>query len=134
MTFDERDIIEGAFREGVLRILVATSTLCSGVNLPARRVIIRTPIFHGQLLDPLMYKQMVGRAGRKGIDTCGRGQALICVVGAGIDTCGGGSYSQHSWILEKVVLVLHVCVLLLLQCVGVTCFVVGGSVLYGNVL
>lgn len=30
LTVDERDIIEGAFRQGTIRILVATSTLCSG--------------------------------------------------------------------------------------------------------
>jgi len=56
LTTEERDIIEGAFRIGVLRVLVATSTLSSGVNLPARRVIIRTPIFHGTVLDHLVYR------------------------------------------------------------------------------
>lgn len=77
LTMDERDIIEAAFRNGALRILVATSTLSSGVNLPARRVIIRTPIFHGKPIDVLSYRQMIGRAGRMGKDSMGE-SFLIC--------------------------------------------------------
>ncbi|XP_049575679.1 DNA polymerase theta isoform X1 [Syngnathus scovelli] len=77
LTFDERDVLEGAFRQGTVRVLAATSTLSSGVNLPARRVIIRTPTFNGHLLDPLTYKQMAGRAGRKGVDTTGE-SVLVC--------------------------------------------------------
>ena len=77
LTSEERDIIESAFRLNILRVLVATSTLSSGVNLPARRVIIRTPIFHGTVIDPLVYRQMIGRAGRYGQDTSGESY-LIC--------------------------------------------------------
>ncbi|XP_011875915.1 PREDICTED: DNA polymerase theta-like [Vollenhovia emeryi] len=77
LTMDERDIIEGSFRTGSLRVLIATSTLSSGVNLPARRVIIRSPLFGGSLLNTLSYKQMIGRAGRMGKDSAGE-SILIC--------------------------------------------------------
>lgn len=66
LTFDERDIIENGFKNGSLRVIIATSTLSSGVNLPARRVIIRTPMFGGTQMSALTYRQMIGRAGRFG--------------------------------------------------------------------
>ena len=77
LTLEEREIIEGAYRLAQVKVLVATTTLSSGVNLPAQLVIVRTPYFLGTLIDMLLYKQMSGRAGRMGMGEVGE-SILMC--------------------------------------------------------
>lgn len=79
LDLDERLETEAAFskREGGLRVLVSTSTLAWGRNLPARNVIV-VGIHRGiQEVDELDIIQMAGRAGRYGIDTEGHVYLII---------------------------------------------------------
>ena len=69
LTNDEKCIIEKGFRNGILLVLVATSTLSTGINLPAKAVIFKSPRIAMSLMDSAKYKQMSGRAGRTGFDT-----------------------------------------------------------------
>ena len=72
LSMEERNLIENGFRNGAIKILVATSTLASGVNLPAQRVIIR----HGNI-NKTKYHQMIGRAGRYGLDLTGESFLMV---------------------------------------------------------
>ena len=80
LTSAQRRTVEGGFRSGRIKLLVATPTLAAGINLPARCVIIRDirrfEAGAGQVYIPVReIKQMAGRAGRPKYDK--EGQAVI---------------------------------------------------------
>ncbi|MDW7726311.1 MAG: ATP-dependent DNA helicase [Candidatus Methanoperedens sp.] len=73
---EQRKLIEDGFRRGTIRVITATPTLAAGLNMPARRVIIkgykRYDSNLGMMPIPVLeYKQMAGRAGRPGLDPYG---------------------------------------------------------------
>jgi helicase len=72
----ERSIVEEGFRRGFIKCISSTPTLAAGLNLPARRVIIRdyTRFSAGEGMQPIPvceYHQMAGRAGRPRLDPYG---------------------------------------------------------------
>jgi len=72
-------LVETLFARGHLRAVFATDTLALGINMPARAVVVGSlSKFDGQemrLLTPNEYRQLTGRAGRRGMDI--RGAAVI---------------------------------------------------------
>jgi len=98
----ERKVVEEAFRKHVLKLIICTTTLSAGINLPARVVVLRdfkkyTTSGHNvknfedlhengdgfSYFKPFSANevfQMLGRAGRPGLDSIGHGIILGCDV------------------------------------------------------
>ena len=76
LSYNQRRMVEEAFKSRILKAVVATPTLAAGVNLPARLVLIteirRYQLGQGYIGIPVLeYKQFCGRAGRPGYDEVG---------------------------------------------------------------
>ncbi len=63
-----RHIVQTMFRCKHVRIVFTSASLAMGVNMPARTVVFAGDDPH---LNPLTYRQMMGRAGRRGYDHVG---------------------------------------------------------------
>ncbi|MBM5805148.1 MAG: DEAD/DEAH box helicase [Candidatus Verstraetearchaeota archaeon] len=97
LTYEQRRAVEGAFRSFLIKCVCATPTLASGVNLPARRVLIydyrRYEAGVGQTNIPVLEeKQMAGRAGRPKYDS--QGEAIMLAR----------SEAERDFLLEEYVL------------------------------
>jgi helicase len=70
-----RETVESAFRDRELAVICATPTLAAGVNVPARRVVVRDQERYTgsgtEWLPVLEVHQMCGRAGRPHLDPYG---------------------------------------------------------------
>ena len=76
LTYRQRKYVEDNFRNGQIKCIVATPTLAAGINLPARRVIVRDTTryetnYGNSPISVMEIKQMCGRAGRPGYDPYG---------------------------------------------------------------
>lgn len=83
LTHAQRKEVESAFKTGLLVALTATPTLAAGVNLPARRVLVRDlkrwDDGMSRPLPVMEVRQMLGRAGRPKYDD--RGEAWVYCKG-----------------------------------------------------
>ncbi len=72
-----RELVEEAFQDRLVKVVCATPTLAAGVNTPSRRVVVRDwRRYDGSAggmapLSVLEVHQMMGRAGRPGLDPYG---------------------------------------------------------------
>ncbi|KAM4836866.1 putative ATP-dependent RNA helicase DDX60 [Thomomys bottae] len=68
MSAKEKQLVEILFRKGFIKVVTATGTLALGINMPCKSVVF---VHNSVYLDALNYRQMSGRAGRRGQDLMG---------------------------------------------------------------
>ncbi|KAG8504604.1 putative ATP-dependent RNA helicase DDX60 [Galemys pyrenaicus] len=68
MEHTEREVVELLFRKNYVKVVVATSSLALGINMPCKSVVFTED---SCFLDALNFRQMSGRAGRRGEDLVG---------------------------------------------------------------
>jgi len=74
--YRQRKLIEDSFKKNLIKVICSTPTLAAGVNLPARRVIVRDIKRYeaglgASYIPTFEYKQCAGRAGRPQYDKYG---------------------------------------------------------------
>lgn len=67
--------IENAVRDNIIPLIVSTTTLSQGVNLPIKNVIVHSLSMHNRI-SMAQYANAVGRAGRAGCET--EGHIIFC--------------------------------------------------------
>ena len=94
----DRELVEGLYRDGLLRVLVATSTVAAGVNLPASQVIVRDVRVGHDFIGSAALLQMCGRAGRVGLAESGEALIIASERDRVADRAGAGGRSgaQHA--------------------------------------
>ncbi|KAG2392776.1 hypothetical protein C9374_011501 [Naegleria lovaniensis] len=101
LTMEEKKLVESSFRNGMIKVLLCTTTLATGVNLPARRVIITSLSMGTDVLDMATYKQASGRAGRAGIDVTGESYLFVPSLEQGNKLLSSNFASMISCLNEK---------------------------------
>jgi ATP-dependent RNA helicase HelY len=75
-----KELVEELFTAGLIKVVFATETLALGINMPAKAVVVSSfTKFDGVSFSPLTtgeLTQLMGRAGRRGIDVRGHGVIL----------------------------------------------------------
>lgn len=75
-----KELVEELFQQGLIKVVFATETLSLGINMPARAVVVSSfTKFDGVNFATLTtgeLTQLMGRAGRRGIDVIGHGAIL----------------------------------------------------------
>ncbi len=72
-----KKIIEDGVRDNIIPLIVSTTTLAAGVNLPIKNVIVHSLWFGGQnTLSMTKFFNIIGRAGRAGQET--EGHIIFC--------------------------------------------------------